>query len=103
MGEWGVGLILSGLFLAIMVLKVGTARFREKYLNPNATSFKIGKWFTPLIYLILFEGIVLLGWWLIKGGSPVLAAWCLAQWGALILVLILFERKLIGRMFPEDS
>jgi NSS family neurotransmitter:Na+ symporter len=95
---WGVGLILSGMFLAFMVLRVGVKRFRSDFLNKNATLIKVGPWFGAAMILVLIEGVVLLGWWLIQGANTQLALWCFGQWGVVIALLLIFEKKLIARM-----
>ena len=94
---WGIGLIVSGLFLAFMVLKAGVQNYCDDYLNPNAGIIKIGKWFKPLMILVIIEGVVLLGWWLVQSGST-LSMWCLVQWGIVIAILLAMSKKLNARM-----
>lgn len=99
---WGVGLIISGLFLAFMVIRHGIAKFRGNLLNRNAGVVKAGKWFHFAMYLVIVEGLVLLGWWLYYGGNRSLAISCVVQWGLVIGLLIAFRQKLAKRMFPDE-
>jgi len=106
---WGVGLIISGAFIAFSVIKFGVEKFRTELIIPDS-DFHIGKIYNFLIkYLIPIQAIVLLFWWLY---SSVLwdSQWlnpfhaenvgtCLFQWGIIIGVLMLFNRKLIQRKF----
>lgn len=71
---WGLGLILSGLFFAILVIRYGVRRFREDLVNmsssadPSAplTDWKIGVWWEYILkFLIPLQVAALLGWWVI--------------------------------------
>ena len=99
---WGVGLILSGLFLAFMVLKFGVNKYRDEYLNANA-AIKVGGWFNAAMILIIIQGAVLLSWWLVNSGDRMLTIWCFVQWGVLILFLVALEKKLLHRMLGESD
>ncbi len=99
---WGVGLILSGMFLAFLVLKVGVNRYTESFLNKNATLFRVGPSFALAMILILVEGLTLLGWWLSKGANRTLVISCFVQWGLLIGLLFAFRNKLNRRMLDDD-
>jgi len=97
---WGVGLILSGIFLAFMVLKVGIGRFTDEFLKKKSPLFK--GIFAASMVLILLEGLVLIGWWLSDAGSS-LIRWTLGQWAVVILGLFLFRKKLNDRMSDSDQ
>jgi len=97
---WGVGLILSGLFLAFLVFRYGIKAFCSEFLNPNSGRLKAGRWFGIMMGLVLIEGVVLLSWWLIqmkKDGGGILVS-CLVQWGIVIGLLLLFRKPLAKRM-----
>ena len=100
---WGVGLIISGMFLAFLVLRYGVDRFSEKLLNKNATWFRVGAGFRVAMYLVLIEGVVLLVWWLYNGADRALAISCFVQWGIVIAVLFFFREHLGRRMFPDND
>ncbi|MDJ0839956.1 MAG: sodium-dependent transporter [Acidobacteriota bacterium] len=94
---WGVGLIVSGLFLAFMVLRFGVNRFRSEILNQNATWLKAGPWFNGLMVLVIVEGLALLIWWFIQAGQSFQIQF-LVQWGLLIGILIALGGFLNKRM-----
>lgn len=95
---WGVGLILSGIFLAFLVLKVGVGRFSTEFLKKKSPIFK--GIFAASMTLILLEGVVLIGWWLSDAGGS-LIRWTVIQWAVVIVGLFLFRDKLAERM--KDS
>ena len=100
---WGVGLILSGMFLAFLVLKYGADRFSANLLNKNSKLIRVGKWFGPAMMLVLAEGLILLVWWLYNGADRALAISCLVQWGLVIGLLIGFRKKLAARIAAGDQ
>jgi len=61
---WGVGLMLSGFFFAFAVIRYGVRRFRENLVNDQPGVMRIGRWWDAVIYLVLIEAVVLMGWWL---------------------------------------
>jgi NSS family neurotransmitter:Na+ symporter len=116
---WGLGLILSGGFLACGVLRYGVRRFRRDFL---AIEGRRGAWFDlVLAVLVPLQAACLLLWWFHQAwrwaapeGAPFaqrLAAWidpvgadsvgtCLLQWGALLAVGWLLNRPLAARQRP---
>jgi NSS family neurotransmitter:Na+ symporter len=60
---WGVGLMISGLFFAITVLRYGVTRFRETYINTEYSDIRIGAWWDWVIRLVVVEALVLIVWW----------------------------------------
>jgi SNF family Na+-dependent transporter len=63
---WGVGLMLSGFFFAIAVVRYGVRRFREEFINTPSSDIRIGRWWDLVIYLVMLEAVVLMGWWLFQ-------------------------------------
>ncbi|CAH8830929.1 unnamed protein product [Trichobilharzia szidati] len=63
---WGMGLIVSGVLMAGIVIKYGPEKYRRCIVN----EFGIGDWYLPKIWIlgITFfvpcEGVILLMWWL---------------------------------------
>ena len=99
---WGVGLMLSGLFFAVAVLRYGVDRFRRTMVNTEGCDLVIGRWWNGIIRLVALEAVVLMGWWLWQAVDPsdlavtftplstfnvgsVLVQWCLAI-GAFLLL-----------------
>jgi NSS family neurotransmitter:Na+ symporter len=61
---WGVGLMVSGLFFAVMVMKHGVDRFRTKLVNSEGSDIRIGRWFNVVIRLVAVQAVVITIWWL---------------------------------------
>lgn len=61
---WGIGLLVSGLFVAFALMKFGLEKTRNTVINTDWADFKIGKWWS--IFVFLFPGFfaVITGWWL---------------------------------------
>ncbi len=63
---WGAGLMISGLFVALTVIRAGAARFREDYLNSSHEEWRVGRWFDVLItWVVPLEFIALITWWVV--------------------------------------
>ena len=100
---WGLGLIISGLFFALGVIRYGVTKFRKEFVNVIKSDIHIGSWFDyNLKFLIPIEAMILLIWWLYRsiGWNP--ADWfnpfipeslgtCVVQWTSVILILILLN------------
>lgn len=109
---WGVGLILSGFFIAISIIKYGTDKFRNEVINGIGSDFKIGNWFNFVIkYLIPVQAIVLLFWWLGSSFSWD-SQWLnpfrtenfgtvIFQWGIVIILLLVFNKFLYKKSVGE--
>ena len=101
---WGVGLMLSGLFFAIAVITYGVRRFREEQINHADSDIRIGRWFDVVLgVLVPLQAVVLIGWWIyqVRGegwlnpfGIENLGT-ILLQWGLVLVVLVLLNRRLI--------
>jgi NSS family neurotransmitter:Na+ symporter len=64
---WGVGLMLSGLFFAIVALRFGVDRLRREVVNQEGCDLKIGRWWVVVVgTLVPLEAAILLVWWLGK-------------------------------------
>jgi len=110
---WGVGLILSGAFIAFSIIKFGADKFRVEVINGFGSDFKIGRWFNFVIkYLIPFQAMILLFWWLSSS-----FAWdsnwlnpfrtenfgtVVFQWAVVILLLIFFNNFLYKKSIGEE-
>ncbi len=61
---WGLGLILSGLFFTILVLKVGVTKFVDEWYQPQKYVKFTHLAFRVLFYILLpLEFVAMLGWW----------------------------------------
>ncbi len=93
---WGLGLLLSGLFFAIGVIRIGVVNFINEWLKPSRgrTFFIIA--FRALFYFIIpLEFLLMMGWWLFQSIQWNPANWwnpftefsigtCLLQWAVII-------------------
>jgi NSS family neurotransmitter:Na+ symporter len=61
---WSVGLMLSGLFFAIGVLRYGVNSFRMRLVNREGSDLVIGRWWCAVMVFVALEAIVLMFWWL---------------------------------------
>ncbi len=110
---WGVGLMLSGLFFAIAVLRYGVTRWREKFINQSGSDIRIGAWWDWLMRFIVVEAIVLMVWliagaWKASSAKGVKAVWSLfsadnvgtllIQWAVVLVVLLLANGWIVRAM-----
>jgi NSS family neurotransmitter:Na+ symporter len=105
---WGLGLLISGAFVAFVVIKSGTTEFRVQNINiSDSRTIKTGVWFDVLIkYMIPAEAIILVGWWIYRSAfefapetwfnplDPYSVATCLVQFGIVAGVLLIFNKKI---------
>jgi NSS family neurotransmitter:Na+ symporter len=61
---WSVGLMLSGLFFAVGVLRYGVNSFRTRLVNREGSDIVIGRWWSAVMLFVALEAIVLMFWWL---------------------------------------
>ena len=108
---WGVGLMVSGLFYAIAVLKFGVRRFREQLINTPDADIRIGAWWDWAIRFVVVQAVVLVCWWLYTEGgvrqmldgefgaafSPYGVLNTLIQWGAAIVFFVLANNWMARR------
>ena len=104
---WGVGLILSGLFVAAVCTKWGTARFIDDFRN-SSDDWNVGRAWTVVISVVIpLLAIVLLFWWLYLSFSvfapdrwwdptvPFSVGACLLYWGFGMGILLLLNRRFV--------
>jgi neurotransmitter:Na+ symporter, NSS family len=100
---WGVGLMLSGLFFAVAVIRHGARRFREEQLNHEGSDIRVGRWWDVVItVLVPLQALVLIGWWLWQMWGPgaldpfgvETVGTVLFQWTAILVVLLIANRFL---------
>jgi NSS family neurotransmitter:Na+ symporter len=103
---WGVGLMLSGLFFGIAVLRYGVDRFRLEHVNSAGSDFTIGRWWNAAMVLVVVEALVLLVWWFSQTLSAEgfaasldpIRSWSLGtlvlQWAILLTICLGFNRWL---------
>ena len=111
---WGVGLMVSGFFLALAVRRFGVANFRLDIIAAADNDLPIGRWFDVLIrYVIPLEFVVMVGWWLFQAASGSEQWWnpfgvftlgtCLLQWGLVLLVSYWVNGAVAARTLREEG
>jgi NSS family neurotransmitter:Na+ symporter len=104
---WGLGLLISGAFIAIALKKNGIRLISDE-INSVEGDWKTGKWWMlNLSYFVPAAAVILLLWWMFLSVTvfapgdwfnpfnPFSVMTCLIQWGAGIIILILTNRFII--------
>jgi len=103
---WGVGLMLSGFFFAISVLRFGADAFRRGFITSEGNDIIIGRWWNLVIGLVAIEAVALMVWWLYQAVDTAdLAATftpfssfnvgtVLVQWGIALSVFLVLNKWL---------
>ena len=106
---WGIGLILSGLFVAFATLKYGALKFKREMLDVDSDFRVSNTYFKYALIFNLVLGVVLIYWWMSRGYSahPWLNehgiwnvfdtysnATILTQWSLVILLGVLMNKFL---------
>jgi NSS family neurotransmitter:Na+ symporter len=103
---WGVGLMVSGLFFAIAVLRYGVTRFREELINTEHADIRIGRWWDWAMRLVVVQAVILVIWWISQFGTEEpwgrYGIWnTLVQWAAAIGIFLALNRWMLRRTHPE--
>lgn len=105
---WGLGLVVSGLFIAFGVIRYGVDRYRQEVLNTNPHDIKLGKYYNFLIgVLIPVQAIVLIGWFFYENIKRTANWWdpflpgssgtVIMQWGAMLIIFLIFNKFLVKK------
>jgi len=111
---WGVGLMVSGLFVAIAVARHGPRQFRELALNRKESRW-LGRLFDLwIIVMIPLQFVVMVGWWFQQSISWDPEGWwnpagtftvgtCVVQWGVALVLFLALNRWLVRRTMREPQ
>ena len=112
---WGLGLIVSGFFISIAVIRFGAARFRRELINTPEERRPVGRWYIFVItYLVPVEFVALIVWWFYQAATvydpdgwwhpfhSFSVGTTVLQWGGLIALLILTNRYWARRVGARD-
>lgn len=112
---WGVGLMVSGAFISFGVMRYGSHRFREKFVNTDPETIQLGSWWsTVMTFIIPVEVVTLLAWWMYQSAavyapdtwynplSPFSVATVLLQWGIAMGILVYLNRRIVSRLRPSS-
>jgi neurotransmitter:Na+ symporter, NSS family len=109
---WGVGLMLSGLFVTMTVGRYGPKRFRQEQLDSSGISLW-GKLFDLWVYVLIPAQFVwMILWWFGQSVSWDPEHWwnplgtftigtAVVQWALVLVVLGLFNHRLVGK--PKEK
>ena len=97
---WGVGLMVSGLFFALGVLRYGVTRFRETLVNHEHSDIRIGRWWDYAIGFVVVQALVLIVWWFwqVRGENRwgEFGVYNMGlQWGIALAVFVIFNRLML--------
>ena len=104
---WGVALMISGAFVAFMVIRNGVSQMRENHLMGEGDDWTVSKaWVYVVKYFIPVAAIVLLVWWLSDSIDenwydpiqPASLMTVLSQWAVMLLLFFLGNRWIVRRM-----
>lgn len=112
---WGLGLMVSGLFIAIALAIFGTDRFRRELINTEDEPHPVGAWFTFVMrYVVPLEFLALMVWWFYQSAATYdREGWwdprhtysvgtTVVQWGLLIVLLLLVNRWWAARVGAKE-
>jgi NSS family neurotransmitter:Na+ symporter len=67
---WGIGLMVSGFFIALVVIRYGADRFRRELINTADEKAPIGRWFVwAITILIPIEFVAMIAWWFYQSAT----------------------------------
>lgn len=66
---WGIGLVLTGLFILFAVVKYGITKFKKEFIDKDSDFILPVKYFTICIPINLIMGMFLIYWWMSQGYS----------------------------------
>ncbi len=107
---WGLGLILSGSFFTVMVIRFGVRKFRKEFINVVKGDLVAGKWFEKVVkYLIPIEALTLIVWWLYRSIEWNPQGWynplqadslgtCIFQWILAIGLLVMLNGLIVKKL-----
>ena len=118
---WGIGLLVSGAFIAILAIKYGVEKIRTEEVNAKGAEIRLPKWyFNTCMYIMPVLVVVMVGYWLLQTKEWFPDTWLnpfiiqdntgtvLLQFGVVIVVGIalgkFFNRKTAkGRITKEEN
>jgi len=107
---WGMGLIISGSFFLLLVLKIGPKKFRKEIMPEVKGRLKPGKGFDFLVkFLLPVQILAMLGWWFwdsykknpdnwLNPFSQSSVGTVLFQWAIALIVFLLLNKFLTKKM-----
>ncbi len=111
---WSVGLMLSGFFFAVAVLRYGVTEWRETFINTGFSDIRVGAWWDWAIRLVVVESVVLIVWMLLTARGDDWGATftplstsnigtVLVQWAVVLVILLGLNRFLVKRSLSGEN
>ncbi|MEX2117577.1 MAG: sodium-dependent transporter [Bacteroidota bacterium] len=113
---WGIGLMISGGFIAFAVIKHGADKFRREAINGEGSDVQVGKWYNVIItWLVPAQVFILIGWWFFLAITEFdREGWwnpfhtysvgtCLLQWGVIMTFFVVINRFMVRRIFQRST
>ncbi len=115
---WGLGLMVSGLFIALAAIRYGVRRFRDTLIDvgERGETLRVGRAFDWVVqYVVPVEFVVMLSWWFYQAATvydpggwwhplhPSSVGTCVVQWGLALLLLRAFTRRLARASLRESA
>lgn len=105
---WGIALMLSGAFVAFILIRYGITKIRTEELMVLEDDWKANSIWDWIIRIFIPVGALILLIWLLYDSAKV-EQWynpfksysimsCLVQWGIALIILILLNKKIIKRL-----
>ena len=99
---WSVGLIISGVLMAIAALKYGLSRMISEITAESEGDWPFPVWWSITVKFVApFIGIALVSWWMIE--SPSFFFTCLIQWGTVILIFFLMNGYINNKISQNSA
>lgn len=109
---WGIGLLVSGAFMAFAIIKFNPAKFRANLVNTEERKYTLGRWWDFILkYIVPIEVISLLVWWMYQSASvenwynPISTfslATVLLQWGLAMGLFYFYNDRLADKTIQEE-
>lgn len=111
---WGVGLFVSGLFVAIALMKHGLKKVQDEYINTPWTDFRVGAWWRICIGLFPLMFALIFGWWVYQSITWYPENWLapfevfsvgtiLLQFGILLILVLLFNNTMARKVMASPG
>lgn len=110
---WGIGLLVSGAFMAFAIIKFNPTNFRTKLVNTKERKYTLGSWWDFIIkYIVPIEVISLLIWWIYQSAS--VESWynpistfslgtVLLQWGIAMGLLYFYNDRIVDKTITGET
>lgn len=106
---WGVGLLVSGLFVAFAMMRYGLEKARTTDINTKWADYKVGKWWSLFIGLFPVCFTIITGWWFWQATTWYPDNWwnpfevfsvgtILFQWAILFVVVFITNNWFAGKI-----